>query len=567
MTLVQSMKRAYHYFKWYVEQEPNKVELGFRIAGLTIATFLMALFGAALLPLLINHIFAALLAMQVMSFVYLTAGFLACGGLMLGFNAITQYCKESLGIKWRQALSKRFGQDFFHAEQNYLQLSRVEKDIDNPAQRIEDSISTFIEKTLCLVVEGYRSVLMLIIASISLWIVGGPLLVLAAMSSAALVTVIAYFIAKPLGAYIVREQELRAGYRRDLDQAYQHAESIAVEQSAGYHERATIQGINNIAKNSWKQMWISIQLTAFNTFAMILNHVLPYILSAPGYFAGAISFEQIGQIGMLFAQVFMAMSWFANSFEELKEWQASLQRVVELNDAMQTPAPNVKRNMQIGVTLKPGHAEITIKNLTLTTPLSSFSTILNELTVTINEGERVLIKAPNGYGKSTLFKALQGQWTHGSGQITRDEATVFHCVPQHPVIPQGTLKQALAYPDEESQYTQEQYEAVLTRIKLENFIKKLNVTDNWGERLSGGQRQRIAIARAFLKQPKWLLLDECTSALDAATEQHIYEQLKVLADEAGTTLISIAHRPAIEDFCNTVISLEQHSQPIASIAS
>jgi vitamin B12/bleomycin/antimicrobial peptide transport system ATP-binding/permease protein len=121
-------------------------------------------------------------------------------------------------------------------------------------------------------------------------------------------------------------------------------------------------------------------------------------------------------------------------------------------------------------------------------------------------------------------------------------------IPQNPYFPDGPLREALAYPEPASKYSDEQLRAALDEALLPQLGARLDDDDAWTQKLSGGERQRLALARVFLKQPAWVLADEATSALDAEAEHTLYQRLAALVQRRGGGLVSIGHRPALEEF-------------------
>ena len=121
-------------------------------------------------------------------------------------------------------------------------------------------------------------------------------------------------------------------------------------------------------------------------------------------------------------------------------------------------------------------------------------------------------------------------------------------IPQRPYFPDGALRDALAYPEPASAYTDEQLRTALHDALLPALAERLDERDNWTQKLSGGEQQRLAIARVLLKQPAWVLADEATSALDVPAEQALYTRLKAMTEHAGGALLSIAHRPSVAAF-------------------
>ncbi len=179
---------------------------------------------------------------------------------------------------------------------------------------------------------------------------------------------------------------------------------------------------------------------------------------------------------------------------------------------------------------------------------------LNGLDLRIAAGERVAVVGPSGAGKSTLFHLLLGFLRPDEGEIRVDGQPLADLdpeswrhrlawLPQSPRIFHGSVAEniALGRPDAEP----EAIEEAARRARCLEFIERLpsgfdTVIGEGGRSLSGGQRQRIALARAFLRDARLVLLDEPTASLDLASEALIRNSLEELAGQA--TLVVIAHR-------------------------
>jgi putative ATP-binding cassette transporter len=132
-------------------------------------------------------------------------------------------------------------------------------------------------------------------------------------------------------------------------------------------------------------------------------------------------------------------------------------------------------------------------------------------------------------------------------------------MPQHPYFPNGTLRDALAYPEPADKYTDAALQTALTDALLPQLANRLDDTEAWGQMLSGGEQQRLAIARVLLKQPQWVFADEATSALDVDAENTLYKRLLTSVFIAKGAIISIAHRPNVAAFHKTTWTLEKAS--------
>jgi len=180
--------------------------------------------------------------------------------------------------------------------------------------------------------------------------------------------------------------------------------------------------------------------------------------------------------------------------------------------------------------------------------------VLNTLSLTIQAGETVAFVGQTGSGKSTLVKLLLRLYTPSSGQVSLDGDDIqqlqldelrrsIGLVSQDVFLFQGSIAENIAYGTPDA--TAEDIVAAAEAAEAMEFIQRLpegleTIVGERGQKLSGGQRQRLAIARAILKNPPVLVLDEATSAVDNETEAAIQRSLARIS-KARTTLI-IAHR-------------------------
>ena len=180
--------------------------------------------------------------------------------------------------------------------------------------------------------------------------------------------------------------------------------------------------------------------------------------------------------------------------------------------------------------------------------------VLNDISIDINKGQTTAIVGSTGSGKSTLIKLILRLYDSTSGEIKFDGKNIRHLeldslrnkiglVSQDIFLFEGTVFENIAYGNLDAK-DEEVWEAA----KLSESDKFINLLPNKentivgerGQKLSGGQRQRISIARAILKNPEILILDEATSAVDNETEAAIQRSINALKE--GRTVIAIAHR-------------------------
>jgi len=187
---------------------------------------------------------------------------------------------------------------------------------------------------------------------------------------------------------------------------------------------------------------------------------------------------------------------------------------------------------------------------------------------TLPAGKRMCVMGASGSGKSTLAKLIARLYDPSEGQILYDGTDVrsfkiadlrdlVGYVSQEPVVFSGTIGENIRYGSENAPF-----QAVVTAAqyaKIHSFIEKLperyrTLTHERGLTLSGGQKQRVTLARALLFNPPVLVLDDCTSALDADTEAQLIETFKTALKDRTCVLIS--HRVSIAMGCDYVLVMD-----------
>jgi ATP-binding cassette, subfamily B, bacterial MsbA len=194
--------------------------------------------------------------------------------------------------------------------------------------------------------------------------------------------------------------------------------------------------------------------------------------------------------------------------------------------------------------------------------------VLTAIDLHVERGERIVLAGTSGIGKSTIGRLAARLYDAQHGTVFVDGIDVRDIqlkslrssvilVPQDPVLFDVTLRENLLYGN--SLATEDELDRVIKIAQLESLLRRL--PGGWeeplgprGNRLSGGERQRVALARALLQRPSVLILDECTSALDASTESRLLASLdRFLTD---VTTIVISHRPLPQKWANRVVHLE-----------
>lgn len=215
------------------------------------------------------------------------------------------------------------------------------------------------------------------------------------------------------------------------------------------------------------------------------------------------------------------------------------------------------------------NGDIAFENVGFSYPSRPESRALEGVSFGVQAGECIAIVGPSGAGKSTVFHLLQRFFDPAEGRITIDGCDIsaydprsvrksFAVVAQDPMIFSLSVADNIRLGRPEASL--EEVYAAAREAQADDFIRALpqgydTLVGERGNRLSGGQRQRLAIARALLKNPRILLLDEATAALDAANELAVHQALRRLMQ--GRTTVIIAHRLSTVREADRIIVLDQ----------
>jgi putative ATP-binding cassette transporter len=413
-----------------------------------------------------------------------------------------------------------------------------------------------------------------------LWSVSGPLaftlsgtqvtipgyMVWAALLYATAGSAITYYVGRPLIALNFQQERLEADFRFNLVRMREYAEGVALYTGEATEQKGHLGRLERIRQNWYGLMHYTKRLGAFTIGYAQAAVVFPYFVAGHRYLSGAIPLGGLTQIANAFSQVQTSLSWFVDSYTDLANWKASVDRLLTFHHALEQATAEARTQTAdripapAGSALQADVAELAVPGKDGTPD----RVILSGATLELKPGETVLITGPSGSGKSTLFRMLAGIWPFGRARVRIPEGARLMFLPQKPYIPIGTLRDAVTYPAGAGTYSDDAIRKVLRSVTLDKLVDDLDQERNWSLSLSGGEQQRLAVARALLHRPDWLFLDEATSAMDESGERLIYELLRERLPK--TAIISIAHRPGVAGYHARKLVFVPHGDTMALAA-
>ncbi|WP_213879182.1 ABC transporter ATP-binding protein/permease [Pseudomonas sp. dw_358] len=488
------------------------------------------------------------------AFVHLILYFCGIAVVAIIAGVFRTYLTQMLTIRWRRWLTEKHFAKWL-AHKNYYQLEQ-RGTTDNPDQRLSEDLNSFTSDTLSLGLGFIRNLVSLVSFSVILWGVSGSIEVLgisipgymfwAALFYALVGSWITHVIGRRLIGLSNQQQRFEADLRFSLVRVRENAESIALFDGEDNENQRLSQRFGRVWNNYWDMMRVQKRMSFFTSGYSQIANVFPFIVAAPRYFSGKIDLGSLMQISQAFGNVQESLSWFIDAYVSLASWRATCDRLLSFRAVMDRNEERVG-----GVTVVQQGQALKVADLSLN--LASGQSLLSGAALDVASGERVLLSGRSGSGKSTLLRALGNLWPAGKGDIqVPAQRTLF--LPQKPYLPIGSLREALSYPQPGDTYSAERYEDVLHACRLDALIERLDESNHWQRLLSPGEQQRLAFARALLFAPKWLYMDEATSAMDEEDEAVLYQAL--IDRLPGLTMLSVGHRSSLKRFHTRQVRIE-----------
>ena len=541
-------------------------------ARLYLAAIITLTIAAVYMTLLLNEWFNSFYsALQNYDSGAVYRGLLRFTGLAfahIAFAVYSYYLQQRLALRWRKWMTKNYlakwtGQQMYYRLEMFSQGTA-----DNPDQRISEDINLFTARTLSFMSGLLRSATTIVCFIFVLWNLSEVLsfsaagqeihiygyLVWTALAYSVLGTWITHKVGHRLVSLNYLQQKLEADFRFSMVRFRETAESVAFYNGAAKEESFLSNRFMTLLRNTLfiikKQKQLSWLTNSYAQIAIIF----PFVVAVPRYLSQNISLGGLMQIANCFGKVQDAMSYFVDVYASLAEWQSCAERLLSFDKHI--AAIEKETEEKSGSLVREETPDrLRLTDVTISVPAMDENKrtreIISSASCTIKSGEHVILKGPSGSGKSTLLRTLAGFWPYVKGHISMPAPSEMMFIPQKPYIPMGTSAEAASYPLETAD--EEILSPLLVECGLSHLMEKTDTEADWSHILSLGEQQKLAFVRVFLRKPKWVFLDEATSAMDEETEEKMYRLLTALP---GTTVISIGHRSTLDKWHDRVLRIE-----------
>ena len=497
-------------------------------------------------------------------FTYQLGMFFLIAGALLVLNVAQRWLVETLKVKLREGLVGDLIRDWMSPRRAFWLANAGPMGV-NPDQRMHEDARHLCELTGDLGTGLLQASVLLVTFIGILWVLSRGFaitfrahrvavpgyMVWAAILYAGFGSLLSYWVGGSLIGRNAERYSREADLRFALVRVNEHLDGITL--AAGEEgERRRLETSLDAALGATRRLVTGLTnltwITAGFGWVMI---VAPILVAAPLYFAGRLSFGGMMMAAAAFTQAQSSLRWFVDNFSQIADWRATLLRVANFRRAVVTT--DVQHAVESHITYAEGIAgRIVIEGLEISSPAGQ--DLLRERMVEVRTGERLLIVGEPGTNKTLLFRALAGLWPLGNGRIVKPAGEQILYFPRGtPYLPQGSLREVLAYPLKAESFDADACARALRRLGLERLVALLDVSRRWDRELSEDEQLGLAFARVLLQAPDWLLIDDVFGSLDGDTLERVIEMFG--HDLARTGVIHIGSAQARDPLFARVVHL------------
>ena len=467
---------------------------------------------------------------------------------------ITSSISQKVAYDLRSSLSKKMSRmplSYFDRHSSGDTLSRVTNDIDTIAQSLNQSLSQVITSSVTVV----GIFIMMLTISVKMTLIAVLVLPLSML--------LIMFVMKHSQKYFSRQQKSLGDVNGHIEEMY-GAHGVVKAFNGEEDSVKTFNEYNDALYDSaWKSQFLSGLMQPLSNFVGNLGYVSVCLLG--GFLAGGntITIGDIQAFIQYVRQFNQPIDQLAQTMNMLQSTAAAAERVFEFLEEEELEAETVKIETDEVEKL---HGSVTFNQVNF--GYLPEKTIIHDFNMHVHAGQTVAIVGPTGAGKTTIVKLLMRFYELNKGSIMidghdikdfsrHDLRSLFGMVLQDTWLFHGTIKENLMYGKLDA--SDEEVKNACEMAYVDHFVNTLEdgydtVLDEETSNISQGQKQLLTIARAFLKDPKILILDEATSSVDTRTEVLIQKGMEKLME--GRTSFVIAHRLSTIRDANTIIVMK-----------
>lgn len=469
------------------------------------------------------------------------------------------YVRKRCELVMRRDLTFLMFEQWLSKDSMMYRLRESIHEPDNPDQRIAEDIRDLVDLSVSLSLSLFSSVLTIGSFSVILWNLSGSISVFGVdipgymfwvcLIYTAVETLVTHLLGRRLKHLNYEGQHREADLRTSLIEKRLYADAIAGVHGEHADKTSLKKKFNDLMGLLVQKIKTERNMDFFTVSLNQVTSLTPIFFALPSLFAGTIQLGGLIQIRQAFVRVDRSLSWFARFYGSLARLMATYDRLSRLQHRIaQVEQARKALSDRIDQTTEGLDADIAIRipNRNRNRPLN--------VTMTVNPGEFVALTGASGLGKSTLLRTFAGFNDQFEGKLARTSS--FMWLPQKGYLFKASLMANITYPSLPDAFGEAQVTSVLKDVGLEYLINSLHEERQWDDCLSGGEQQRVLLTRALLHQPKLLMIDEMTSALDSASAHRMVRLLKERLPQ--TAILFITHQEEVRGEAHRTYSMNDY---------
>lgn len=531
------MKKAFKHLSWFFKENWVK----YLLCGIALLIVsILPVVPAKLLGLAIDDI--AMGTITIYKFIFYVAGLMFVPVFVYLVNIFYHYNINSLGHTLSYQLREKYISHLFDMDAQLFEeytkgdlIARATNDLQN----LTILATTFIQNLVYYIALISSAVIMMIIIS--------PILTLASVAFMPFAIFFLNYLRKKKRAYYKIHHEI---YANMTESVLESIESVKVVRAYGVEEedfKKTKKAIDADVDSWWKILKFESMFTPMFELIYAIAYFIGIGLGSYMVIYSKITPGDLVTFLLYVAMLYNPLIGLSNILNNISNILIADGRFYEIMDRV----PKVQDDEVPLSVMK--FKEIEFKNVSFRYPFDNFD-VIKDINLTIKSGETIGIVGPTGAGKSTLIRQLLREFNTTGGEILIDGSSIekykiedvrslVGYVPQNNILFRRSIDDNILIGNPTATPTE-----LNTALYVSDFEKDLQAlpdghntqVSELGGSLSGGQRQRLSIARALVKDPEILILDDSLSAVDALTEANIIEKLR--EKRIGKTNIIVAHR-------------------------
>jgi putative ATP-binding cassette transporter len=494
--------------------------------------------------------------------------FVVIAGALLVLNVAQTWLNQMMKVTLRDELTRDLFAQWLSPRRAFLLAGAGEVGV-NPDQRIHEDARHLAELSTDLCVGLFQATLLLTCFVAVLWLLSAGVvfelqgtsfvipgyMVWCALFYAGVASWASWRVGRPLIQLNAERYARESDLRFALVHVNEHSEGIAVHRGeAGEKSRlqraldSLLVVLRALVGSTTRLTWVT---AGYGWFTIIA----PIVVAAPAYFLGNLSFGGMLMAVGAFEQVQQSLRWFVDNVGVIADWRATLFRVGGLRCALIEMDKLGNQASQIELA-RTEEDKLCFEDLGVISPTGY--TTLNESRVEIMPKDHVLILGAPASGKTSLFRSMAGLWSWGKGKITLPPAEHIMFMPKRPYIPDGSLRDVLAYPASSQRFTKQEFEAALANMGLSYLTVWLDREARWDKELTEPDQQGLAFARVLLHKPRWVIVDEAIGSLREETRRKLFDIFET--ELATTALVYISGSQTEDKFFTRVLRLTKNPE-------